>query len=121
MRRAGVVLVLVAVAFTAAPSQAKRFRGSRTLANASGERAEAKQRLESERAADPRPVPRSRPKRLKEAKRRLNTELWTEARANEAYETYRARGRMKDGRRFGGPPKPYTPPPMRTERAVGSA
>jgi transposase len=71
---------------------------------------EAKQRLEAERAADPRPVPRSRPKRLKEAKRRLEEELWTEARANEAYETYRARGRMKDGRRFGGPPKPYTPP-----------
>jgi transposase len=71
---------------------------------------EAKQRLEAERAADPRPVPRSRPKRLKEAKRRLEEELWTEARANEAYEAYRARGRMKDGRRFGGPPKPYTPP-----------
>jgi transposase len=71
---------------------------------------EAKQRLEAERAADPRPVPRSRPKRLKEAKRRLEEDLWTEARANEAYETYRARGRMKDGRRFGGPPKPYTPP-----------
>jgi hypothetical protein len=70
--------------------------------------------LESERAADPRPVPRSRPKRRKEAKRRLNEGLWTEARANEAHETYRARGRMKDGRRFGGPPKPYTPPPMRT-------
>ena len=31
-------------------------------------------------------------------------------RANEAYEAYRARGRMKDGRRFGKPPTPYTPP-----------
>jgi transposase len=71
---------------------------------------EAKQRLEAERAADPQPVPRSRPKRLKDAKRRLDEELWTETRANEAYEAYRARGRMKDGRRFGGPPKPYTPP-----------
>ena len=33
-----------------------------------------------------------------------------ECRANAAYEAYRARGRMKDGRRFGRPPKPYQPP-----------
>jgi transposase len=71
---------------------------------------EAKQRLEAERAANPRPVPRSRPKRLKEAKRRLEEELWTEVRANRAYEGYRSRGRMKDGRRFGRPPDPYQPP-----------
>src|ERR687889_806583 len=71
---------------------------------------EAKQRLEAERAANPQPVPRSRLKRLKEAKRRLDEELWTEVRANQAYEAYRARGRMKDGRRFGKPPTPYTPP-----------
>src|SRR3954447_23593903 len=71
---------------------------------------EAKQRLEAERAANPRPVPRSRPKRVKEAKRRLDEELWTEVRANQAYEAYRARGRMKDGRRFGRPPDPFRPP-----------
>src|ERR671918_566637 len=71
---------------------------------------EAKQRLEAERAANPQPVPRSRPKRLKQAKRRLDEELWTEVRANRAYEAYRARGRMKDGRRFGRPPDPYQPP-----------
>jgi len=71
---------------------------------------EAKQRLEAERAANPQPVPRSRPKRLNEAKRRLEEELWTEVRANRAYESYRARGRMKDGRRFGRPPDPYQPP-----------
>ena len=71
---------------------------------------EAKQRLEAERAANPQPVPRSRPKRVKEAKRRLEEELWTETRANRAYEAYRARGRMKDGRRFGRPPDPYQPP-----------
>src|SRR3954469_24576659 len=71
---------------------------------------EAKQRLEAERAANPQPVPRSRPKRLKAAKRRLEEELWTEVRANRAYEAYRARGRMKDGRRFGRPPDPYQPP-----------
>src|SRR5215213_5503701 len=64
---------------------------------------DAKQRLEAERAAHPQPVPRSRPKRLKEAKRRLEEELVSEVRANRAYEAYRARGRMKDGRRFGRP------------------
>ena len=71
---------------------------------------EAKQRLEAERAANPQPVPRSRPKRLQEAKRRLEEELFSEVRANRAYEAYRARGRMKDGRRFGRPPDPYQPP-----------
>src|SRR3954471_3788588 len=70
---------------------------------------EAKQRRKAERASNPQPVPRSRPKRLAEAKRRLEEELWTEVRANEAYEAYRARGRMKDGRPFGKPPTPYTP------------
>ena len=78
---------------------------------------EAKQRLEAERAANPQPVPRSRPKRVKEAKRRLEEELWSEVRANRAYEAYRARGRMKDGRRFGRPPDPYQPP---ATRRVGS-
>ena len=53
----------------------------------------------------------SRPKRVKEAKRRLEEELWTEASANEAYEAYRARGRDEGraalrSRRA----KPYTPP-----------
>src|SRR3954469_7741734 len=71
---------------------------------------EAKQRLEAERAANPQPVPRSRPKRVKEAKRRLEEELWSELRANRAYEAYRGRGRMKDGRRFGRPPDRYQPP-----------
>jgi len=71
---------------------------------------EAKQRPEAERAANPQPVPRSRPQRVKEAKRRLEEERVTEVRANRAYEAYRARGRMKDGRRFGRPPDPYQPP-----------
>jgi len=70
---------------------------------------EAKRRLEAERDRSPQPVPRSRPKRVKEAKRRLEEELWTECRANEAYERYRT-GRMKDGRRFSRAPDPYTPP-----------
>ncbi len=42
-------------------------------------------------AANPQPVPRSRPKRLKEAKRRLEEELFAEVRANRAYEAYRGR------------------------------
>jgi hypothetical protein len=66
--------------------------------------------LEDQRAVEAKPIPRDRPKRLKEAKRRLEEELWTEQRANKAYENYRASGRMKNGRRFGTPPKPYTPP-----------
>jgi transposase len=71
---------------------------------------EAKKRLEEQRDQNPRPVPRDRPKRLREAKRRLQDELWAEMRANAAYETYRAQGRMKDGRRFGRPPDAYTSP-----------
>jgi Transposase DDE domain len=71
---------------------------------------DARRRLEAERDANPKPVPRSRPARVKESKRRLEEELWAECQANEAYEAYRARGVMRDGRRFGGPPKPYQSP-----------
>jgi transposase len=71
---------------------------------------DARRRLEAERDANPKPVPRSRPARLKESKRRLEEELWAECQANDAYEAWRARGVMRDGRRFGGPPKPYVPP-----------
>ena len=41
---------------------------------------------------------------------RLDSDLYVERRSNEAYEAYRAQGRMEDGRRFGGPPNPYQPP-----------
>src|SRR4051794_20996981 len=71
---------------------------------------DARRRLDERRAEEARPVPRSRAKRLVEAKRRLEEELEVECRANAEYEAYRARGVMKDGRRFGGPPKPYQPP-----------
>src|ERR687891_388758 len=54
---------------------------------------------------------------LEEAKRRLEEERFTEVRANRAYEAYRARGRMKDGRRFGRPPDPYQPPDTPEGRA----
>src|SRR4051795_11314102 len=83
------------------------------LATSQGRRGwlrEAKRRLDDRRGEEARPIPASRPQRLKEAKRRPEEELCTECQANAAYEAYRARGRMKDGRRFGGPPKPYRPP-----------
>jgi transposase len=75
--------------------------------------ADAKRQLDEERAKEAKPVPKSRPARVKEAKRRLEEELFTEQRANELYEAYRARGLMKDGRRLGrghSEPKPYAPP-----------
>ncbi len=83
------------------------------LSTAQGRRGwlrEAKRRLDERRAEEARPIPASRPARLEEAKRRLEEELDVECRANAAYEAYRARGVMKDGRRFGRPPDPYQPP-----------
>ncbi|HEV2866186.1 MAG TPA: transposase [Allosphingosinicella sp.] len=87
------------------------------LSTAQGRRGwlrEAKRRLDEKRAEEARPIPRDRPGRLREAKRRLEEEHRTECRANAAYEAYRARGRMKDGRRFGRPPDPFRPPPAPT-------
>jgi len=71
---------------------------------------EARQRLDQRRAEEAKPIPRSRPQRLCEGKRRLEEELAVERDANAQYEAYRARGRMKDGRRFGRPPNPRQPP-----------
>jgi transposase len=73
---------------------------------------EAKRQLEQQRAREARPVPRSRGKRLKEAKRRLDEELWAELRANRAYEAWRARGVAADGSRRMAPGtiKAFTPP-----------
>ncbi len=68
---------------------------------------DASRQLDEHRKHDARPVGRSRTGRLLEAERRLEQELEAERAANEAYENYRARGVMKDGRRFGGPPKLY--------------
>ena len=83
------------------------------LASREGRRAwlrEAKERLERERAAKLEPVPRERAERLEIGRRRLVEDWRTEHRANREYEAYRARGVMKDGRRFGRPPDPHTPP-----------
>ena len=87
------------------------------LASAQGRKkwlAEAKRRLDAQREREARPIPASRPARVREAKRRLEEELRTECAANAAYEAYRARGVMKNGRRFGSPPKPYEPPEQPT-------
>jgi transposase len=70
----------------------------------------ARQRLDQQRAQDAKPIPRSRPQRLLEGKRRLEEELAVERDANEQYEAYRKRGVMKNGRRFGRPPNPCQPP-----------
>jgi transposase len=74
--------------------------------------ANAKRWLDDQRAEQAAPIPRSRPKRVKESKRRLDEELWTEMRANEGYERYRAKGVDRRGGRLGPNtiPKPYTPP-----------
>src|SRR5215213_2643948 len=87
------------------------------LSTAQGRRGwlrEAKRRLDEQRAAEARPIPRSRPERLQESKRRLEEEHQVECQANADYEAYRARGVMKDGRRFGRPPNRYAPPAQPT-------
>ena len=71
---------------------------------------EAKEELERERAENPEPVRRGRAQRLETCGRRLAEDWRAERRANQRYEAYRARGVMKNGRRFGAPPKPYSPP-----------
>ena len=71
---------------------------------------EAKERLERERAATPEPVPRDREGRLQICHDRLVEDWRAEQRANREYEAWREQGVMSDGRRFGGPPKSYTPP-----------
>jgi transposase len=84
------------------------------LATSQGRRGwlrEAKRRLDDKRAAEAKPIPRSRPERLRESKRRLEEAHRVECQANADYEAYRARGVMRDGRRFGAPPKPFEPPP----------
>ena len=73
---------------------------------------EGRRQVEQHRWEDPDPIPRARAERLLLAVERLECDLDVERRANQAYEAYRARGRMKDGRRFGGPPNPYTPPDL---------
>ena len=73
---------------------------------------EAKRRLDEKREREAKPVPRSRTRRLREAKDRLQEELWAEQHANASYEAWRARGISADGARRMAPGtvKPYVPP-----------
>ena len=71
---------------------------------------EGKRQLEQHRWENPEPVKRSRTERLLQSAERLESDLSVERRSNEAYEGYRAQGRMRDGRRFGRPPNPHRVP-----------
>jgi transposase len=75
-----------------------------------GWKREARRQLEQHRWDHPDQVPRSRSERLLLAAERLEQELATECRGNEAYEQFRERRRQVGGHRVGGPPKPYQPP-----------
>ena len=75
---------------------------------------EGRRQLDERRREQQRPIARDRSERLRESARRLDEEYWVELEANAAYEAYKARGVMKDGRRFGKPPKPFVPPPAPT-------
>jgi hypothetical protein len=71
---------------------------------------DAKRQLERHRWENPDPIVRSHLERLLLALERLDADLAAERTGNEAYEDYRAQGRMRDGRRFGRPADPYQPP-----------
>jgi transposase len=73
---------------------------------------EAKRRLDAERAAESKPVPRDRERRLEICHGRLVEDWRTERRANRAYEDWRARGIAADGSRRMAPgaTKRYQPP-----------
>ena len=75
---------------------------------------EGRRQLDELRRRQARPIARSRSERLHQAKRRLEEEHRVELESNAAYEAYRARGVMKDGRRFGRPADPHTPPAQPT-------
>ena len=67
---------------------------------------EGRHQLDELRRQQARPIARSRTERLEESKRRLEEEHRVELEANAAYEAYKARGVMRDGRRFGKSPWP---------------
>jgi transposase len=71
---------------------------------------EGRRQLEQHRWRHPDPIGRSRRERLLLAAERLEAELDTERRANEAYEHNRANARDRLGRRLGGRSDPYRPP-----------
>jgi len=93
------------------PGSGDELEAERIVANGQGRRGwlrGARDRLDAKRAAET--MPRSRRERLLEGKRLLEQEHRVLIEANAAYEAYRARGVMKDGRRFGRPPDPFVAP-----------
>ena len=74
----------------------------------------ARRWLDDQRAEQAAPIPRDRAKRVREAKRRMDEQLFTEMRAEQAYQRYRARGKDRRGGRLGPNtvPKPYVAPPV---------
>ena len=86
----------------------------------------ARRWLDDERAGQAAPIPRDRAERVREAKRRMDEQLFTELRAEEAYQRYRARARIAAAGGSGPNtvPKPYvaaarcrrarSTPPIRT-------
>ena len=89
------------------------FDPERIVTRSAGRRGwlrDASRQLERRRWERPDPIPRSRAERLLLAAQRLEEDLGAERAGNQAYEAYRARGRMRDGRRFGRPSDPYQSP-----------
>ncbi len=71
---------------------------------------EGRRALDAQRARAAVPIPGSRQERLVDAQRRLDEDLAFDHAANRCYEIHRATGRMRNGRRFGAPPKPIELP-----------
>ncbi|MDA0167876.1 transposase [Solirubrobacter taibaiensis] len=74
----------------------------------------ARRWLDDQRAGEAAPITRDRPERVRDAKRRMDEQLITELRAEEAYQRYRARGKDRRGGRFGPNtvPRRYIAPPV---------
>src|SRR4051794_17149760 len=72
----------------------------------------ARRWLDDQRAEQAEPMPRDRSKRIREAKRRMDEQLFMELRAEQAYQRYRARGKDRRGGRLGPNtiPQPYLAP-----------
>ncbi len=84
--------------------------GFRTSSGRKGWLREARHRLEERRVEEARPIPKSRPDRLRECGRRLEEDLAVERGAVKRQAEFWARGLAADGRPLGRRPKPYTPP-----------
>ena len=92
-----------------------KFDAARIVARTQGREGwvrEGRRQLEQHRWRHPDPICRSRHERLLLAAERLEGDLDTERRANEAYEHYRVTARDRLGRRPGGRADPYRPPEL---------